>query len=153
MSIPVERRDISDGWVITCRGKNGGDLTLSEVKVESKNLICRVMGSQNVLVSKEQNKAAIPANAESHITDKADKDVDLTMTEVSILNDIKELIVNAQQYGSWKPGRGGVDQSISLSGTPLDGLPMSEVLRCAVQLWQNLEMDDDELMEIAIRDM
>ena len=32
MSIPVERRELADGWVLTCRGKDGGDLTLSDVR-------------------------------------------------------------------------------------------------------------------------
>lgn len=30
---------------------------------------------------------------------------------------------------------------------------MSSVLACAIDLWHNLELDDDELMEIAIRDV
>lgn len=40
MSIPIEKRDISDGWVLTCRGKNGGDLKLSDVRIEKENLTC-----------------------------------------------------------------------------------------------------------------
>jgi hypothetical protein len=35
----------------------------------------------------------------------------------------------------------------------LQDLPISSVLNCGIELWRNLEIDDDELMEIAIRDV
>jgi hypothetical protein len=35
----------------------------------------------------------------------------------------------------------------------LHGLPVSNVLNCALELWRDLELDDDELLEIAIRDV
>lgn len=35
----------------------------------------------------------------------------------------------------------------------LRGLPITSVLSCAIDLWRNLEIDDDELLEIAIRDV
>ena len=41
MSIPIERRDIGEGWVLTCRGQNGDDLRLSDVSVEKKKLYVR----------------------------------------------------------------------------------------------------------------
>ena len=41
MSIPVEKRDLGDGWMITCRGEDGGDLTLSDVNIKRENLICQ----------------------------------------------------------------------------------------------------------------
>lgn len=31
--------------------------------------------------------------------------------------------------------------------------PISSVLNCAIELWSNLEIDDDELLELAIRDV
>lgn len=37
--------------------------------------------------------------------------------------------------------------------TALNGLPVSSVLNCGIELWRNLEIDDDELLEIAIRDV
>lgn len=37
--------------------------------------------------------------------------------------------------------------------TILQGLPVSSVLNCAIELWRNLEIDDDELLEVAIRDI
>jgi hypothetical protein len=74
--------------------------------------------------------------------------------EVSILNHIGELIRNAQSHGYYNPGIGGVcGSSTDMGLSPLDGLPLSQVLRCAIDLWKNLEMDDDELLEVAIRDI
>ena len=35
----------------------------------------------------------------------------------------------------------------------LKGIPLSQVLWTAVQLWFDLEIDDDELIEIAVRDV
>jgi hypothetical protein len=35
----------------------------------------------------------------------------------------------------------------------LRGLPVSIILNCGIELWRNLEIDDDELLEIAIRDV
>jgi hypothetical protein len=35
----------------------------------------------------------------------------------------------------------------------LQGLPVSGVLNCAIELWRSLEIDDDELLEIAVRDV
>ena len=41
MSIPVEKRDLADGWVLTCRGEEGGDLTLTDLVVKRENLVCQ----------------------------------------------------------------------------------------------------------------
>jgi hypothetical protein len=75
--------------------------------------------------------------------------------ETSILDHIRELILNARRFGCWQVGVGGVmhppaDKHISAA---LQGLPISSVLNCAIDLWRNLEIDDDELLEIAIRDV
>jgi len=67
--------------------------------------------------------------------------------EVSILDHIRELVANAQRDGCWSM------ESTSTSRKTLDGLPVSEVLGCAIELWQNHEIDDDGLLEIAIKDI
>ena len=41
MSIPVEKRDLTDGWVLTCRDADGGDLTLTDLTIKRENLICQ----------------------------------------------------------------------------------------------------------------
>ena len=43
MSIPVEKRDLADGWVLTCRGADGGDLTLTDLSIKRENLTCQGM--------------------------------------------------------------------------------------------------------------
>jgi hypothetical protein len=67
---------------------------------------------------------------------------------VSILDHVAELIRNAQNHGCWN-----VDSGYFVSASPLDGLPLSELLHCAIELWENLQLDDDELLEIAIREI
>lgn len=41
----------------------------------------------------------------------------------------------------------------SYAASVLRGLPVTHVLNCAIELWRNLDIDDDELLEIAIRDI
>ena len=40
MSIPVEKRDLPDGWTITCRASDGGHLTLKDLVIK----VCCMMG-------------------------------------------------------------------------------------------------------------
>ena len=133
MSIPIEKRDIGEGWVITCCGRLGEDLTLSNVSIRKENLVCKVLGSGNVLSpvigevkeDKTQNLSYSMSNNTSFISDENGN------VEVSILDHVGELIRNAQRHGCWKSGIGGVvamppGKSVD---TPLEGLPISEVLR------------------------
>jgi hypothetical protein len=80
---------------------------------------------------------------------------DGAIEESSILDHIRELILNAQRYGCWQVGVGGVNlpHSDKYVASALQGIPISSVLNCAIDLWRNLEIDDDELLEIAIRDI
>ena len=48
MSIPMEKRELSDGWVLTCRSESGGDLTLSDVALKRENLTAQVMGGDTL---------------------------------------------------------------------------------------------------------
>ena len=147
MSIPIEKREVGEGWVLTCRGRNGNDMTLSNVSIEKDNLLCRVLGGQNVLGLDEIDLVKKPSIS-SLMKDSvfsSDKNGNI---EVSILDHVAELIRNAQSHGCWN-----VDSVFIMSATPLDGLPLSEVLHCAIELWENLQLDDDELLEIAIREI
>ena len=78
-----------------------------------------------------------------------------SIVETSILDHIRELLLSAQSYGCWQEGVGGVGQPPSdrYVASVLNGIPVSSVLNCAIELWRNLEIDDDELLEIAIRDV
>jgi len=165
MSIPIERRELGDGWVLTCRGKDGGDLALSDVAIEREKLVCQVMGSDNVLSSlrrsDDNHQQREPIRSPSsrkikkkpsihEIDDKASASV-----EVSILDDLRELLLNAEYHGCWGAGVGGIGQEPCPAAVApaLEGIQLSQVLACAIDLWRNLEIDDDELMEIAIRDV
>lgn len=103
MSIPVERRDLGDGWVLTCHGHDGGGLTLSDVNIRRDNLVCQVMGGDTlffpVFSSEEDNLAAGLS---------ATRPPKGPHEEESILDHIRVLIENAKQYGCWEDGVGGV---------------------------------------------
>lgn len=156
MSIPIERREIGEDWVVTCRGRNGKDLTLSSVNIDKENLLCKVFGGENVLTPvfeeiKIENKPSMSSLVhESKLSSDENGNV-----EVSILDHVAELIRNAQNHGCWNVETTGKTVSTSpyVMGSSLEGLPLSEVLLCAIDLWENLEIDDDELLEIAIRDV
>jgi hypothetical protein len=75
--------------------------------------------------------------------------------EDDVLDNIRVLLLQAQSYGCWTPGIGGVGEQVSdrYVASVLQGLPVSCVLNCAIELWRNLEIDDDELLEVAIKDV
>ena len=96
------------------------------------------------------------SNAASNISSPVrPKPVHTVVQESSILDHIREMILNAQRFGCWQVGVGGVNNppSDKYVANALGGLPVSSVLNCAIDLWRNLEIDDDELLEIAIRDV
>ena len=154
MSIPVERREINESWVITCRGRNGKDLTLSNIGLEQDNIFCKVFGSQNVFglddidLQKRQSMDSVMKGS----TFNSDE---VGNIEISILDHVAELIRNAQRHDCWDVD--DVDEGYFASGilssSSLNGLPLSKVLRCSIDLWENMQIDDDELLEIAIREI
>jgi hypothetical protein len=77
------------------------------------------------------------------------------VVESSVLDHIREMILNAQRHGCWQVAIGGISHPPTdrYVATVLQGLPVSSVLNCAIELWRNLEIDDDELLEVAIRDV
>jgi len=180
MSIPVERRELGDGWVLTCRGESGGDLTLTDVIIKRENLCCQVLGGETMFFpmfghdhsETESVASGISASVAYEMRDSAVK-------ETSILDHIRDLIEQAHSEGCWEAGCGGVEkvsvlsiacpirigrssQSRALSLQPpsdryvafvLKGMPVTDVLDSSIELWRSLEIDDDELLEIAIREV
>ena len=165
LSIPVEKRDLGEGWCLTCRGAGGGDLTLTELNLKRENLTCQVLGGDSLLfptaaVSLNEMETApthgstvaspisqsLPMGPNSPIT---------AIEETSILTVIKGIILNAQRDGCYQVGEGGISHppTDKYAASLLDNLPVSSVLNCAIDLWRNLEIDDDELLEVAIRDI
>lgn len=158
MSIPVQQRELSDGWALTCRGEDGGDLTLSDVSMRRENLKFQVMGGETMhfpLFGDEDPRNTSDTEEDSQSTNSFTKETDTKIEEVSILDTIYEMIVRAEHYGCWQLGVGGVEHAAADSRVAgaLKGIPISKVLTTGIDLWRNLEIDDDELLEIAIKDV
>lgn len=156
ISIPVEKRDLMEGWVLTCRGEDGGDLTLSDVSVKKENLVCQIMGGDALffpMFGDDVDDDQILSDDD--MGDSPRNKVSSTVIEESVLDHIREMLVQAQRFGCWEAGVGGVGQPPTdrYVASVLQGLPVSTVLNCAIEMWRNLEIDDDELLEIAIKDV
>jgi hypothetical protein len=118
MSIPVEKRELGDGWILSCHGIDGGGLTLTDVTIRRDNLVCQIMGGDtlffpmftdnNECVHNDSISVAFSTPTESLST--CTTHVRYENEEESILDHIKVLILNAQKYGCWKVGFGGVSQ-------------------------------------------
>lgn len=165
MSIPVEQRDLVDNWVITCRSEDGGDLTLSGVSLKRENLTCHVMGGESVFFQKLPGDEEETNCNEVEIVLSDDLDTSFSYTpepseslepiEISVLDQIRDLILSARRHGCWNSGVGGVGQQPTdkYVASVFGGNPVTAVLNTAIELWRGLEIDDDELMEIAIKDV
>ena len=103
----------------------------------------------------EDHDCASDVSIGESTVEKADAAGKFQDVETSVLDHIRVLLLNAQHHGCWQEGFGGVhvpptDRYVA---SVLRGLPVSSVLNCGIDLWRNLEIDDDELIEIAIRDV
>ena len=155
MSIPVERRELGDGWLLSCHGEDGGDLTLSDVSIQRENLVCQIIGGDSLffpMFSDGDTEVVAQSNARSEPSPA--KAIPFTQEE-SVLDHIREMIQQAQRHGAWVEGVGGVGHPLHdrYVASVLQGVPVTSVLSCGIDLWRNLEIDDDELLEIAIRDV
>ncbi len=109
MSIPIERRELQDGWVLTCRSKDGGDLRLSDLSVLRENMLLSVFGSDNAFhpLSEPYNYAGSPKNNANTLSVSSDLTGD-TGGEESVLDEVRELILSAKMHGVWTAGIGGL---------------------------------------------
>lgn len=155
ISIPVEKRELMEGWVLTCRGEDGGDLTLSDVSVKKDNLVCQIMGGDALFFPMFGDETDEDGLSDEGVIDRSGHAVSSTVIEESVLDHIREMLLQAERYGCWKSGVGGVGQPPSdrYVASVLQGLPVSAILNCAIEMWRNLEIDDDELLEIAVKDV
>lgn len=180
MSIPVERRELGDGWVLTCRGESGGDLTLSDVIIKRENLCCQVLGGETMFFPMFGQENSDVESYASGISSSVVYGVkDTSVVETSILDHIRDLLEQAHSEGCWEAGVGGVEKVSALSlvclrcivtqphttalwlqppsdryvAFQLGGMPVTAVLNSSIELWRNLEIDDDELLEIVIREV
>jgi len=154
MSIPIERRELKDGWVLTCRSKDGGDLRLSDLSVLRENLLLSVLGSENVFhpLSGQANYIGSPRKGPPV---SVGSDLDDEEEEESVIDEVNDLILSAQTHGAWIAGVGGLKESYHYEGVPrqLIGLPMSDKLKTQIDLWQTSAISDFELLETAIREV
>ena len=102
MSIPIERRELEGGWVVTCRGKHGGDLCLSDISMDRENIVCYVLGSDENVLQPLANTLPCATLDTSYDTANTDASID------SILDEVRELLVSAQQHNNWVAGVNGV---------------------------------------------
>ena len=110
MSIPIERRELPDGWVLTCRSKEGGDLRLSDISVERENLLCQVVGSDNVFKPIRGKDNTIISTSLTNLPSTAvgNEWADNEDDEDSVLEQVRELILSAQKHGAWVAGVAGL---------------------------------------------
>ena len=114
LSIPVERRDLGDGWVLSCHGEHGGDLTLSDVKIKRENLECEIMGGDALFLplfeDEGDNKSMKEGSSAGSVASTSDFSEGSVRVEESILDHVREMILQAQLTGNWTVGIGGVAQ-------------------------------------------
>jgi hypothetical protein len=135
MAIPIYKLPLQDGWVLTCRSKDGGDLRLSDVSVLRENLLLSVLGGDNVFLplsglGGKSNYIGSPQSENSFTSfDLSDDD-----EEESVLDEVRELILSAQSYGAWVAGTGGLKRSWFYEGVPhqLAGFPLSDRLKTQI---------------------
>lgn len=98
--------------MLTCRGKQGGDLRLSDISMDRENLLCYVLGSDENVLQPLAN--TLPRAAPVSLSTSFETDTDVSVDD-SILEEVRELIVSAQQYNNWVVGVNGIkDVSIML---------------------------------------
>jgi len=158
MSIPIERRELQDGWVLTCRGKDGGDLRLSDISVKRDNLVCKVVGSDNVFsaIRMKHKPQIITTSPKSMHSATFESDTTVSADDAeSVLDEIRELILSAQSHGCWNAGVGDLKEPSYFHGVPdtLRDLPLSECLRTGIDLWQSSITSDFDLLEMAIKEV
>jgi len=159
MSIPIHRREIGEGWVITCFGECGEDLRLSDVNIENENIKCEVMGCVDVLSAEIVDREIvepISSTCTNELSLNPDDGGNVEVSifdhigEVSVLHHIGGLIRRAQESGTLGIGKAPVK---CIHYEELKGLPISDVIQSAIELWKTSEINDDELLQIAIRDI
>lgn len=117
MSIPVERRELGEGWVLTCRGESGGDLTLSDVIIKRENLCCQVLGGETMffpMFGQDKNNSDNESLVSGVSSFAVDEIRDSSVVETSILDHVRLVLEQAHREGYWEAGHGGVEKVSSM---------------------------------------
>ena len=122
------------------------------------NFVFAVMGGDSLLFPAGEESENVPNNGSNvinAITLSTPQTPITAVEETSILNVIRKIIENAQRDGCYRVGEGGISHppTDKYAASVLGNIPVSSVLNCAIELWRGLEIDDDELLEVAIRDV
>jgi hypothetical protein len=103
--------------MLSCHGPDGGGLTMTDVTIRRENVVCQILGGDTLFFPMfVDNECAVTDSISatySILPESASASTTSTRVEneeESILNHIKDLILNAQKYGCWRPGFGGVGQ-------------------------------------------
>ncbi len=134
MAIPIDKLPLQDGWVLTCRSRDGGDLRLSDLSVLREDLILYVFGGDNLFLplgglSGKSNFIGSPQN--ENVSLSFSSDVTDDDEEESVLDEVRELILSAQSHGAWVVGTGGLKKARYYDSVPhqLAGFPLSDRLK------------------------
>jgi hypothetical protein len=107
MSIPVKRRELSDGWVLTCHGEDGEDLTLSDATIKRENLCCQVLGGETMffpMFGLDETDLGPLSSSREQLSRGAGP------IETSVLDHIRNLLEKTRIEGCWEIGVGGVEK-------------------------------------------
>lgn len=89
------------------------DLTLSDVKVKRENLVLCVLGGDALsfpMFGDDDGDKSVGASAAGSTASVGDSSGASDRIEESILDHIREMILQAKHHGSWTVGIGGVGQ-------------------------------------------
>jgi hypothetical protein len=98
--------------VLTCHGQDGGDLKLSDLVLKRENLVCQVMGGDALFLpifGEDDADKSVAASAVS-LASASDYSESTDRVEESILDHIREMILQAKRHGAWTVGIGGVGE-------------------------------------------
>lgn len=103
--------------MLSCHGANGGGLTMTDVTIRRENVVCQIMGGDTLFFPMFADDECAVTDSINTTYSIPNESVSASTTntrfeneEESVLNHIKGLIMNAQKYGCWRTGFGGVGQ-------------------------------------------
>jgi hypothetical protein len=104
---------LGEGWVLTCHGKEGGDLTLTDVTIKRENLVCQILGGDTLffpMFTHDEPPSPLFRSCEEAASSSSTGYSSPRHEEDSVLDHIRLLIENAQQSGCWQTGFGGIGE-------------------------------------------
>lgn len=117
---------------MSCHGEDGGDLTLSDVRIKRENLVCQIMGGDALFFPMFGDDDTDLTPVGSHVGHSPGLGSN-GCNEESILDHVRDLLLQAQQHGCWKSGVGGIGQvranTVCFRRFELFGLSLTDISR------------------------